>query len=62
MIFAMPNDVHGIINILKSGLAGSKPATTRACSLFGIVRALYRLSALNGFVRLAVDLKPQCYV
>jgi putative transposase len=41
----MPNHVHGIIDILKSGLAGSKPATTQGCSLSEIVRAFKTYSS-----------------
>jgi putative transposase len=39
VFIVMPNHIHGIINVLKPWLAGSKPATTRACSLAEIVRA-----------------------
>ncbi|MBN1191831.1 MAG: hypothetical protein JXA46_18915 [Dehalococcoidales bacterium] len=40
IFIVMPDHIHGTINILKSGLAGSKPATTRPCNLSEIVCAI----------------------
>lgn len=39
IFIVMPNHIHGIVNILKSERAGSKPAPTTSHTLSEIVRA-----------------------
>ena len=45
IFIVMPNHVHGIISILDSGRAGSKPAPTSARPLSELVRAFKTYSA-----------------
>ena len=49
IFIVMPNHIHGIVNILKSGLAGSKPATTRPFILSEIARSTNTCSSRQLF-------------